>query len=150
MRGSNQGGSLAGFVVIGAFLVLVLVGGLYGLNRYNAEQQKKQEIAKNEEKPQPSSSDKKTNQSETKPQSSSSSSNNTPEAKKPDSKPSSSTNGSSGQRSAPSTDTQSGASQLPQTGPADAFMNSLAVVLLSFATVSYIQSRAYARQRSLR
>ena len=40
MRGRYQGGSLAGFIIIGVVLALVLVGGLYALNRYTVQQSK--------------------------------------------------------------------------------------------------------------
>lgn len=150
MRGSNQGGSLAGFVVIGAFLVLVLAGGLYGLNRYNTEQQKKQEIAKNEDKTQPSSSNKEAAKPEPKPESSSSSGSSTSETKKPETQSGASTSTPSSQGNGQSTGVQSGTNQLPQTGPADTFMNGLAVIVLSFAVVSYLQSRTYARQQMRR
>lgn len=145
MRGSNQGGSLAGFIVIGAFLVLVLAGGLYGLNRYNTEQQKKQEIAQNEEA-QPSSTDEKEAAAEPKSEASSSGADNSSEKNTP----ATNSGGSSDQNNNQSAANQSGANQLPQTGPADGMLNAVAVILLTFATASYLQSRAYARQRSLR
>lgn len=147
MRGSNQGGSLAGFIVIGAFLVLVLAGGLYGLNRYNAEQQKKQEIAQQEED-QPSSTDKKAATSESKSGAPSSGSDNSNSSEKSTSATDSSS--SSSQNSGQTKTGQTGTDQLPQTGPADGLLNIVAITLLSFAVVSYLQSRAYVRQRSLR
>jgi LPXTG-motif cell wall-anchored protein len=48
MRRTNQGGSLAVFIIIGVVLTLVLVGGLYGLNRYN-DAQNTEDIAVTEE-----------------------------------------------------------------------------------------------------
>lgn len=47
MRERYQGGSLAGFIIIGVLLMLVLAGGLYGLNRYNAERAN-EEVAQND------------------------------------------------------------------------------------------------------
>ena len=132
MRGSNQGGSLAGFIIIGAVLALVLVGGLYGINRYNAEQTK---IAASKEE-----SSKKA--AETK-----------KEAAKTDEKPSE-TPIPNDATSLPSNTTtqeakdQVATAQLPRTGPADTLLQLVSVAALSFASVYYLRSRSYAHTRA--
>jgi cytoskeletal protein RodZ len=139
MRGrykSGQGGSLAGFIIVGVLLALVLVGGLYGLNRYNAQKASEETAAKQE--------DKKTSQDKTK--------TNQETAKKDDSDKSKSNSSSSqAQPDIPkdtTTSTDSGSSNqtaqsnvLPHTGPSDMTIGLLAVTLLSFSAAHFVQSR---------
>lgn len=142
MRGRYQGGSLAGFIIIGVVLTLVLVGGLYGLNRYNAEQTK--EVATDEasdttEKP---SSEKVDSDKDAK--SDSKQSQNEERVLVPDSEESSDTSGS--ETSSPdgvNGSTGNTNEELPATGPADAALALLAVFALSFTTAHYVRSRAY-------
>ncbi len=133
MRRSNQGGSLAGFIIIGAVLALVLVGGLYGINRYNAEQNKT--IASSDEskkETEPKKDDAKKDEK----------SSDTPIPNDATTIPS--TNMSTEEAK----DQVAAAQQLPQTGPADMVLQLIAIASLSFATVYYARSRAYAHSRT--
>lgn len=132
MRGTNQGGSLAGFIIIGVLLTLVLVGGLYGLNRYNAQRaddqiaadQKKQQQDQDEDKkeaakPAPAATERKTTDT------------------KSDIPPSTDTPAATTPTQVPKTGTE-----LPQTGPADALFGLIALGLLAFASAHYVRSRS--------
>ena len=130
MRGTNQGGSLAGFIIIGVLLTLVLVGGLYGLNRYNAQraddqiaadqEKQKQEDKKEAEKPAPAATER------------------TPVGTKSDIPPSTDKPAASpAPAQVPATGTE-----LPQTGPADAFFGLIVLGLVTFASVHYARSRS--------
>lgn len=141
MQERYQGGSLAGFIMIGAVLTLVLVGGLYGLNRYNAEQST--EVAtsdKNEEKSKPSNDEgKKTpSTSESEPTGSS------PEA--PKEQPQTGVPADNSQPAAPSGGGEASENELPATGPSEALGAAIAVAALSFAGAAYAQSLAYTRK----
>ena len=132
MRATNQGGSLAGFIIIGVLLTLILVGGLFGLNRYNA-QRAADEIAATEEA--------------TSEEESTESSKPTTEAND-ESAPQSRTEQDSGdktqepqaQSAQPAGAAQS--AQLPTTGQADTLMGFVAVTVLTFAVAHYTRSRA--------
>jgi hypothetical protein len=131
MRRTNQGGSLAGFIIIGVLLTLVLVGGLYGLNRYNA-QRAADETAKTEEAaPEDKATDTKTTQTDT--DSDTSVQTRTGQGST-DTQPSKS--------SAPAAQPAATSAQLPQTGPADTMLGLVAVTVLTFAGVHYARSRA--------
>lgn len=132
MRGRYQGGSLAGFIIIGAFLALIVVGGLYGLNRYNAEQAGEIAAETSDTSEPPTDSEEQNTGSE-----------GVAEQE---------------QQNVPGTDQQStdeptpaddetepaepqGSNQLPQTGPADIAIATLGVFALSFASTYYLRSR---------
>ncbi len=135
MRRQYQGGSLAGFIIIGVLLTLVLVGGLYGLNRYNAEQSKEVAAGDNDSsKDKPNDTLDKKSSEESKPKTDTPTDTSSNESKNDDKSSSSSSSDSS--------DKAQTDKQLPVTGPADAVAALVAVVLLSFATAHYIQSRS--------
>lgn len=131
MRGTNQGGSLAGFIIIGVLLTLILVGGLFGLNRYNA-QRAADEIA---------ASEKATSEEEA-----TESSKSTTEAndESPTQARTEQDSGDKTQESAQSAQSAGAAqsAQLPTTGPADTLMGFVAVTVLTFAVAHYTRSRA--------
>lgn len=137
MRGRYQGGengSLAGFIIVGVLLALVLAGGIYGLNRYNAQ--------KASEETATSQDDKKTEDA---------SKNNDQTAKKEDSDKSTSNSSDKTQPDIPKdsgTSTNSNASNqgsesntLPQTGPSDVMTTMVTIALLTFATTHFVQAR---------
>ena len=139
MRERYQGGSLAGFLIIGGLLALVLVGGLYGLNRYNA-QKAAEEVAANEASEEPA-----------------------PEWNASDEKASeegrTNTEEPGDEAAAPSTDTEQGTdslreqpsgeqipttgvqpAELPQTGPVDTAFGLVVLGLLTYAGTHYFRS----------
>lgn len=130
MRERYQGGSLAGFVIIGVILTLVFVGGLYGLNRYNAEQSK--EVASESKKDandapkedRPTSSDTETDSSSDVP---------------------SDIPGTTTDDDAPDAGAKDDAAneELPATGPADVIGMVLGAAALSYAGALYLQSRSH-------
>jgi cytoskeletal protein RodZ len=137
MRERLQGGSLAGFLIIGGLLALVLVGGLYGLNRYNA-QKAAEEVAANEaaeeqspdweSSPEPESQEGRTNT---------------------DATPEEAENGAATDERTPAEEesateipTTGQPEELPQTGPADTALGLLILGLLTFAATHYVRSRA--------
>ena len=140
MRGRYQGGqrgSLAGFIIVGVLLALVLVGGLYGLNRYNAQRSDSETAAKDESsdsKSDDTSSERKTaatGMQKTTTDSDTSddrSRTNDDDASKPADDDS-------------STDTAASATHLPQTGPESGLLGLLAVTALAFAVTHYARSR---------
>jgi cytoskeletal protein RodZ len=148
MRDRYQGGSLAGFIIIGVLLALVLVGGLYGLNRYNAQKTNEQVAAndqsetktedKAKEQPTTKVDDKEAeerSQSQTKVTAPRASQESTDSQPKPEPKP-----------AATPTPTQTSTSSrtnthLPQTGPADTLVSLLVVGALTFAATYYMRSR---------
>ena len=141
MRVTNQGGSLAGFIIIGVLLTLILVGGLFGLNRYNA-QKAADEIAASKE----------ATKSEPKPSDTQKTEPSDPEAtgrERTGSAPSGTTQPPAQTTPAPapaSTDTKadSGAAtkaQLPETGPADTIGSLIALGALTFVGTHYARSR---------
>ena len=141
MRERYQGGSLAGFIIIGAVLTLVLVGGLYGLNRYNAEQSS--EVAtsdKNDEKPKPSKSEDKKTPSTSDSESTDSSS------EMPKEQPRTGVPTDDSQSGTPSDEGEASEGELPVTGPSEALGAAVATAVLSFAVVAYIQSLVYIRK----
>lgn len=139
MRGSNQGGSLAGFIIIGAVLALVLIGGLYGLNRYNTEQGK--QVAAKNEPAKKTTDDKKQNQGKQA---------QTPKPESNDKQPQPATNqppkaGTKPETAQPTPAT--GQKTLPNTGPGDTLVQLIAVASLSFAAARYLKSLRYAQTR---
>ena len=127
MRGTNQGGSLAGFIIVGVLLALVVVGGLYGLNRYNAQRasdeasQQEEQPAQNEEE----STDDAANE----------------EAPAAPTNDDTSPAPAAGADAKSDTPTAAAAPSLPETGPADTALTLLALASLSFAVVHYVRSR---------
>lgn len=124
----GQGGSLAGFIIVGALLALVLVGGLYGLNRYNA-QRASEEASQQEE--QPAKEEQKSEESTDKDKSADTSSDQ------------SATPAAGSDSSSDTSDNSSAATtaNLPETGPADTTISLLALGILSFAFTHYVRSR---------
>lgn len=132
MRGRYQGGSLAGFIIIGALLALVLIGGLYGLNRYNAEQSK--EIATEETESGTGTGEAAGNEEPT------------PTNDKTDQDSSNSQGSSADADSQENSNSDSQASQeLPATGPADTFIAAVAVVAATLIVTYYVQGRSHKR-----
>ncbi len=132
MRVTNQGGSLAGFIIIGVLLTLILVGGLFGLNRYNA-QRAADEIAASEKANSEESSESGATKTEAE-------STDTSTQSRTEQAPTAST-----QQAQPQATQSTGAAQsaqLPQTGPADSLIGLIAVAALTFAVVHYTRSRA--------
>lgn len=144
MRRTNQGGSLAGFIIIGVLLTLVLVGGLYGLNRYNA-QRTADETARTESS--------EATDDETAPKEESSGDAAKTDPKSTDTSTQSRTD-RSGAGNAQQTPAQSStqpnrsgsqparSGQLPATGPGDTLLGLMVVTVLTFAGVHYARSRA--------
>ena len=132
MRGTNQGGSLAGFIIIGVLLTLVLVGGLYGLNRYNAEKAgvevATEEQAGTEEAAPGAATDRERTAAEQERSS-------TPSADAP--RTTASDPGDATPAPAPAPDTE-----LPQTGPTEALYGILVVSLVTFVAAHYVRSRS--------
>jgi cytoskeletal protein RodZ len=137
MRGRYQGGengSLAGFIIVGVLLALVLVGGIYGLNRYNAQKASEETTA--------SQDDKKAEDT---------SKNSDQAAKKDDADTSTSSSSDKTQPDIP-TDSDSSKSStasnqgvesnaLPQTGPSDVMTTMVTIALLTFAAAHFVQAR---------
>lgn len=134
MRAINQGGSLAGFIIIGVLLTLVFVGGLYGLNRYNAEKATDEAIAANE-------ADKKKAAEEEKRQSESSGEASEEERTMNDEEAAPATPSPAPMLEPQPSSTQP-ATQLPQTGPADNLLALAVIGLVTFAGTHYVRSRA--------
>lgn len=138
MRGRYQGGdkgSLAGFIIVGVLLALVLVGGIYGLNRYNA-QKASNEVATSDKSDKntadlPKDTDKTTNDDQKK-SSTGSSSSSSQNAKSDDTK-STATSGAANQNSQ--------SAVLPHTGPSDVVTGMVTLALLTFAAAHFVQGR---------
>ena len=128
MRGINQGGSLAGFLIIGGLMALVLIGGLYGLNRYN-QQQSTEESSLQEEAPTETATTDERDSAQDGAQRTDPT---------PDDEPETPAATETPQPAAPST---TPAAELPQTGPADTALGILALGSLVFAGTHYIRSR---------
>ena len=141
MRRTNQGGSLAGFIIIGVLLTLVLVGGLYGLNRYNAQRAADETAATEEQAEEsPSSDASKTEVVTDQPSVQSRTEQASPDTTQQTQTQSATQPSPAAQPSTPAA--RSG--QLPQTGPADALLGVVAVTMLTFAGVHYVRSRSLA------
>lgn len=140
MRGRYQGGengSLAGFIIVGVLLALVLVGGIYGLNRYNAQKTSEETAASQDDKKTTTKKDtsnttdktaKIDDSNKSAPGSSDKTQSNTPKDN------STSTNSSSSNQTAQS-------SALPHTGPSDVMTTMVTVALLAFAAAHFVQAR---------
>lgn len=130
MRDRYQGGSLAGFLIIGGLLALVLVGGLYGLNRYNA-QKAAEEVAANESNDEPAPEWEKSPETESGEGRTTTEQSNTSR----DTRTQADANETA---QIPRTGVQP--AELPQTGPVDTVFGLLAVGLLAFAGTHYMRS----------
>lgn len=141
----RRGGWIASFVLIGAILVLGLLGGAYYL-KTRAEQAagvQAEPIATQEESGEASSNGSK----ETTP---SSEPNSDPSESNTDNENEGVTLPSGGQSATNSTgsatsSTGSSATALPQTGPVDSLLTTSFIVLATFAAVTYLQSRKTAK-----
>lgn len=134
MRGRLQGGSLAGFIIIGAFLALIVIGGLYGLNRYNAEQAADEIAVENSDSAEtPAGSEEQNSDDDG--------------AVEPEQQelPGSTDQQSSDEPTPTDTETETSEPQssdeLPKTGSADIALALLGVFALSFAVTHYARSR---------
>jgi LPXTG-motif cell wall-anchored protein len=140
MQKRYQGGSLVGFIVVGVLLALVLIGGLYGLNRYNAQKAAETaeeksdkgastDVAKTDETKEDSKSEKKPTDGDQ------------PSSQTTVTQPTDST-----QRGGTVADSNSSTAEptgkLPQTGPADTAAQLLAITSLALATTYYVRSRS--------
>jgi cytoskeletal protein RodZ len=139
MRKNYQNGSLMGFIVVGVLLALVVIGGLYGLNRYNAQQaaktvstdSDKQSSSKSSDSPRtadPKNDDSTSDSSATTDTSSGSGAAN-------------STSKSTSDTTATNTGGASTQANLPHTGPSDTAFSVIALALISFAATHYVRSR---------
>lgn len=130
MRATNQGGSLAGFIIVGVLLALVLVGGLYGLNRYNAEKAGEEvateEQAGTEKNETDAAGDRQRTSTDETPAPKPAATSGTPATDPGDATPAA---------------TPPANAQLPATGPADTFYAVFVISLLAFVSVHYVRSR---------
>lgn len=143
----GEKGALRDFLIIGGLLALVLVGGLYGLNRYNAEQ------AENGNSEQASNDEAERNDQQTDQQA---------ERERQQAEDRERTERESAEAAQRQEDQRKAAAEreqaeqekevaaagsddsdndLPQTGPADTFMAIIAVSALAFAGLHYVRSR---------
>lgn len=121
-----QGGSLVGYIIVAVLLGVVLVGGLYGLQRYNAgdvqiagSQDEKSQDKPKDEQPKSKDDAAKDDSSD----------------KKTDEKPPVRTDSSD--NTATSTD------ELPATGPESGLLAGLAFASLTYAGTSLVRSHAH-------
>lgn len=134
MRGTNQGGSLAGFIIVGVLLALVLIGGLYGLNRYNAQRAADEVATETAEQEKNAADDRQRTSSES-------------EEKRAE--PTTTPTADPGDKAAPSSAPAQSGSQtatrtanLPQSGPADTALTLIALGTITFAGTHYVRSRS--------
>ena len=123
-RNNPEAGSLASYIVVGILLMVVLVSGLYGVQRYNDSQQ-------NGDANQPAKEDASKDASSNK-------NDETPVDKTP------ATDDGSGD--VPTEDTKdnsesSDKEDLPATGPEDTALTAFVLTAVTFAVASYIRSR---------
>ena len=128
MRRNYQGGSLAGFIIIAVLLGLVLIAGLYGLNRYNAQKSGDETITASKDE----AATEKTESTEATTDDTASNEEQAPAD--PGNQTRTDTSSERPAATAP-------ASQLPQTGPADTLYLLLVVTALTFASVHFVRSR---------
>lgn len=131
-RGQHQGGWVATFVIVGAVLVLALLGSVYYVKtRHDAAQNSDHSQSTTTD-----SSDKKTDKNDKKAPAKQPvdkpASSDTPPADQPSTKPDEATSDK---------DTQPAAHPLPQTGPADTLSSVIVLSLLAFTIVSFVRSR---------
>lgn len=135
MRATNQGGSLVGFIIIGVLLALVLIGGLYGLNRYNAQRAADETVSQEENK---TKTDTPAKSSDTPDKTK------TEEAPKKETDRSRTNDTTPAPAPTPAPVAAPSGTQLPQTGPADVIFSLVATSALAFAGVHYARSRSRA------
>ena len=125
MGRTKQGGSILGYVLVGGVLVLLLIGGAYALRNFWSNAPATTEVAQERGNDTPPA--------ETKPeeQKPSESAQNPAPAQPPSDQPTPAS-------PAP------GASQLPQTGPADTLLSVSILVILVACVALYVQSRRFA------
>jgi len=124
---------LAGFIIVGVLLALVLVGGIYGLNRYNAQKASEETTASQDDKKTqdtPKNSDQTAKKDDSDKSTSSSSDKTQPDIPKDSG---TSTNSSTSNQGAES-------NALPQTGPSDVMTTMVTVALLAFAAAHFVQA----------
>ena len=120
-----QGGSLAGYIIVAVLLGVVLVGGLYGLQRYNAG--KTTEVAGRQDKSdQRQSKDKDSKSDDT----SKDTSSDTTDKKQQ-------------QTGGTNEDTTGTGGELPATGPREGLLTGLALAGLTYAGTSLVRSRSH-------
>lgn len=133
MRRTNQGGSVASFIVVGALLVLVTVGLLYAVR----QQPESGEIAKEPEITLPGADNNTDNQNRD---------DKTPAADEGGTQDKTSTDESSTTDETTDDETTEGdtettVDEIPQTGPADTMMQLVAVGALTAVSSAYYRSR---------
>jgi cytoskeletal protein RodZ len=121
-RRTNQGGSVATFVVVGLILVVTLVGAIYLVKIRSQQARNNQEIATSETK-KPASTNNSTSNGST---------------KSSESSQSSDTSDSQAENTAASTTTSQG---LPTTGPGIDILQLVGVYMLAVSSTAYILSR---------
>ena len=129
---TNQGGSVLGFVIIGGVLALLLIGGVYfvrqqsevtpsrGISPTPTENQPREEQSTPNEETPPSNNENKST-----------------EENKNNSQPQTET--------LPGGGTNTGTTELPQTGPAESFISVLLLAVVAGLGVSYVRSRRVLR-----
>lgn len=126
MKRGYSKGSLATFIIGGVILTLVLVGGLYGLNRYNAMQDGSSDEIANEEA------------------TGNESTNNESEAPLQLTDPGDATNESEerGEGEAASSRQTQPATSLPRSGPSDSFFTASALAVATFGITHMVRRRS--------
>ena len=134
VRTRNQGGSLVSYAVVGVILAVLLIGGLYFVQRYNDTVQKSNEVAKETEK----NDDKKASDS-------SADSSNTESSDTANQSNSATTNDTDDEDTTftetDETAESEASSSLPATGPESTVSQLLGLSALTFAGVAYVRSR---------
>lgn len=129
VRTRNQGGSIASFAAVGIVLAVVLIGGLYIVQRYAATSNDSREVATNNS----SNDDGKTTYEPVVDDKNTAS----PNTSVSSDGTANDENTTQDESSTPSAT----ASELPETGPASSIVNMIAVSSLAFAAVSYMRSK---------
>lgn len=153
MRQSGERGSVLGFVIVGAVMAILAIGGVYALSRYHASLGDQPANAANQ-----ASDDGTTDMNHESASSSSdtSSSDNATDQQSTDSSDASSQEtgqSATSNENATTTDTDSNAASsstttaLPQTGPRETFMTTLGLMLIAGSLVAYIRSRRQSATR---
>ncbi|HRJ06646.1 MAG TPA: hypothetical protein PK096_04895 [Candidatus Saccharibacteria bacterium] len=130
-RNSSETGSLASYIIVGVLLMVVLVSGLYGVQRYNQSQEGNKETGTNE----PATNGKDTTSDDQ-------------TSDKPADNQSPVDDGSS---NVPATDdadqteetSTTAEEDLPATGPGDVLATAGIIAVVTYAAVSYVQSRRF-------
>ena len=127
----HQGGWVANFIIIGAVLVIGLLGGVYYLRQHNASQE---QVATNTDETSTTSTNDTTRDDSA----------NTP-IEAPDTR-SETTNPKAAEPEKNTAEQDTDTDELPTTGPSETAASLMAVTALSFSGASYLRSRrAYAR-----